>query len=88
MSDRDHELDGILEPLMRLTPRDQSINKWAALKTKPPQKRFKRVVQIAVAASIGFVIGAISFGKSHEDHGLTENFDSAATIESVYSKTL
>jgi hypothetical protein len=92
MKERDDELDKILKPLLNLKPTEAQTKRWKSvtkLLSKPSYRRFgQRLIPLATAAAIGFLIGAAVF-KTNEAPlipPMNKNFDAYATIETVYVK--
>ena len=92
MTKRDLELDQILQPLKDLQPSLEEMQSWQRLaktnSTSAGKNAWMRnFVQLAVAAGIGFLIGAAIF---HQQPVATTdvavNFDSSATIDQVFVK--
>lgn len=89
MNDRDRELDELLKPLQNVKPTAMQMKKWQMLAPRRRQTTFaRRLVELAVAAAVGFVVGASIFKQLPEPthQFVATNFDPDATIERVYSK--
>lgn len=92
MNERDHELDRLLKPLTTLQPTQAQIDRWKTLARAQPRtpKYFwaRGIVQMAVAACLGFLISATFFQKEVPIHQTEKKFDGFATIELVDIKSM
>lgn len=88
MNDRDRELDELLKPLQNVKPTAMQMRKWQMLAPRRQSTFARRLIELAVAAAVGFVIGASIYKQVPEPthHFVATNFDPDATIERVYSK--
>jgi len=86
MSERDDELDRILAPLSQLRANELQLKRWQKISKSGFGSRW--AAQIAAAAFIGFAVGFLVFRGQPPapDAATANNFDSSATIESVYVK--
>ena len=100
--DRDAELDRLLEGLRKTQPTSAQMSKWQQLAPKSHSSRrswkdffiidSRRIMDFALAASLGFVIGATLFSyrqkmvPSDSEIFFAKNTDLDATIERVYDK--
>lgn len=84
MNERDDELDKLLAPIMKVQATDLQIRRWQSVAFKRPTRQ--RMIELSVAAALGFLIGASVIWKTQSDRDVAGNFDGYATIESVYSK--
>lgn len=93
MSERDDELDRLLEPLKNAQLSPGQVARWQALAKRKTRASVisrewgTRALQMTAAAFIGFVLGALVFKNRQEFQQVASNFDSTATIESVYLKS-
>lgn len=89
MTDRNSELDEILQPLKALQPSVDQVQRWKNLRKKPQKIKLNlnHVLQLAAACLVGFMVGF--FFKEHEAKvsEVALNIDSSATIEVVYNKS-
>jgi len=93
MSDKDNELNELLKPLKHLSPDDLQMQKWQnAVLTEASMgrrtittTRRRWVLQLALAVSVGFIMGAFVFrflpSSSRSSVVATQNADDNATIE-------
>ena len=91
MSKQDLDLDKLLKPLKELKPSSEQMGRW---QSQPKRNQslyqrpwFRRSLELAAAAVVGFVIGALYFQKPNEPaQNMATNFDSTATTVAVFIK--
>jgi hypothetical protein len=92
MNERDNELDKLLDPIQSVNASEFQVKKWErALMSKSTDLQVPRQrlwsLQLAAAAAIGFVIGALAFGKfNFSNTNSKENFEVDATIVYLSAK--
>ncbi|MBN8536247.1 MAG: hypothetical protein J0M15_04305 [Deltaproteobacteria bacterium] len=89
MTDRNSELDEILQPLKTLQPRVDQIQRWKNLRKKPQKIKLNlnHVMQLAAACFVGFMVGFFFKAQEAKVSEVSLNIDSSATIEVVYNKS-
>lgn len=89
MTERDSELDAMLQPLRDLEPSSESIQLWQGLINSSRKKRphFIHLIQLAATCLIGFTIGFLLKSKTIDSSEITINMNPTATIEVVYNKS-
>ncbi len=89
MSERDSELDKMLQPLRNLKPSSESIQRWQGTVNSSQKKKayLTHIFQLAAACLIGFTVGYFLKSKTIDTSELTINIDPTATLEVVYNKS-
>jgi len=81
LSERDDELDRMLESFRNLKPTELQTARWRRL-----GRPTRTWAAVAAAACIGFLVGALAFRNPEPYRDVAGNFDPTATIERVYVK--
>ena len=85
MKERDKELEALLKPLMRNEPTEEQLHRWTNISRFMPQAQpAKLLLQLATAASIGFLIAMTMYRQPPENNrSVAGNYDSFATLEYI-----
>ena len=97
MSDRDKELDSLLEPLQKKSVSELQIYKWKSAIKKELEKNRKsifkinwawQISQIAASVLLGIIIGKFVFDSpDKESYLLAKKMEPSATYEYIYAKS-